>query len=186
MTNKISNKKKKKKKKKNIRVDKLTEQQKLFAQYYIKDHQFNGTQAAIAAGYSKKTAATQGARLLTRVHIQEYIQSLLRPARKKFDISIERVLQELTFIGFGNVQELFDENGNVKPIHKLSEDTARMLAGIEVEQLFRAGSPIAGGKNFKYKSNDKLKALELLGKYLKMFTENVKVSGGLKVIHDDI
>ncbi|MCK8373936.1 terminase small subunit, partial [Erwinia amylovora] len=48
-----------------------------FATKYTKD--FNATQAAIRAGYSKKTAHSQGSRLLKRVEVQD----LLRKATER-------------------------------------------------------------------------------------------------------
>lgn len=51
--------------------DGLTAQQRLFVAEYLKDN--NATQAAIRAGYSKKTANEQGARLLAKVSIAQAI-----------------------------------------------------------------------------------------------------------------
>ncbi len=45
----------------------LTHRQELFCQEFMRD--FNATQAAIRAGYSEKTAAQQGCRLLTNVKV---------------------------------------------------------------------------------------------------------------------
>ena len=52
----------------------ITNKQEGFCQEYIKDH--NGTQSAIRAGYSPKTANEQAARLLTKVSIKERIGQL--------------------------------------------------------------------------------------------------------------
>jgi len=53
----------------------LTPKQLRFCQEYIID--FNATQAVIRAGYSKKTAYSQGQRLLKNVEIQKkYERSL--------------------------------------------------------------------------------------------------------------
>lgn len=49
----------------------LTEKQKRFCDYYIEDP--NATQAAIRAGYSKKTARFIGNENLTKPNIQDYI-----------------------------------------------------------------------------------------------------------------
>jgi len=53
----------------------LTVKQRTFAVEYIKD--FNATQAAIRAGYSKKSAAVIGHENLTKPNIKEYLQELL-------------------------------------------------------------------------------------------------------------
>ena len=52
----------------------LTNKQKAFIAEYLID--FNATQAAIRAGYSEKTARSQGQRLLTNVDILELVQDV--------------------------------------------------------------------------------------------------------------
>ncbi len=53
--------------------DGLTDQQRLFVAEYLKDN--NATQAAIRAGYSKKTANEQGARLLAKLVLRRPLRS---------------------------------------------------------------------------------------------------------------
>ena len=55
-------------------MGKLSDKQKQFCIEYLKD--FNGTQAAIRAGYSKATSNEQASRLLINVNIKDYIKSL--------------------------------------------------------------------------------------------------------------
>jgi phage terminase small subunit len=57
---------------------KLSPKQKLFAQNYAKSK--NATQAAIDAGYSKKTAKSIGSENLTKPDIQEYLNELYSEA----------------------------------------------------------------------------------------------------------
>lgn len=57
---------------------KLSPKQKLFAQNYAKSK--NATQAAIDAGYSKKTAKSIGSENLTKPAIQEYLNELYSEA----------------------------------------------------------------------------------------------------------
>ena len=52
----------------------MNEKQRRFAEFYANNP--NATQAAMAAGYSERTARSQGQRLLTNVDIQEYIKEL--------------------------------------------------------------------------------------------------------------
>lgn len=71
----------------------LTPKQVMFCKEYIVD--LNGTQAAIRAGYSEKTAAEQSSRLLTNVRIQSYVQSLLNKRIKKVELTAEDVLLDI-------------------------------------------------------------------------------------------
>ena len=55
-------------------VKAMNEKQRRFAEYYAANP--NATEAARAAGYSERTARSQGQRLLTNDDIQEYIKEL--------------------------------------------------------------------------------------------------------------
>lgn len=76
-----------------IAVDKrtgLNEMQERFCQEFISD--WNGTQAAIRAGYSEKTASVQGSQLLTLLKIKKRINELSEPitARVVESVKIDR------------------------------------------------------------------------------------------------
>ena len=75
-----------------IKVSKLNnDRQEKFCQEYIVD--LNQTQAAIRAGYSKKTADVQASRLLTNVKIQARIQELMQKREQRTEITADKVLQ---------------------------------------------------------------------------------------------
>lgn len=74
----------------------LTDKQKLFCNEYIKD--LNGTQAAIRAGYSEKTACEQAARLLANVRVQNYLSEIMKSKNDKLIAEQDEVLQTLTMI----------------------------------------------------------------------------------------
>lgn len=105
------------------------DKQKLFAEEYIVD--FNATQAAIRAGYSKKTAYCIGSENLKKPVIQELISESIRDRIRRTHITQERVVLELASVAFADMAKQ-EESG---------------LAW-----------------------KDKLRALELLGKHLGMFT----------------
>ena len=66
---------------------KLTPKQQRFVDEYLVD--LNATQAAIRAGYSKKTAKEQAARLLTKANVQAELQKRRKKIEKKLEISQE-------------------------------------------------------------------------------------------------
>lgn len=79
---------------------KITDKQERFVQEYLID--LNATQAAIRAGYSKKTARQIGQQNLSKVVIQNLIQSYRSEQKKKFSVSFEdkqRMLLELAQYG---------------------------------------------------------------------------------------
>ena len=59
----------------------MTEKQRHFAEAYAKNP--NATAAAIAAGYSPKTAYSQGQRMLRNAEIKKFLESLLEPEHEK-------------------------------------------------------------------------------------------------------
>lgn len=82
----------------------LTAKQKTFVQEYLID--LNATQAAIRAGYSKKTAEQQASRLLSNVKVQEAVQVAMDKRAEKVEISAEQVLQRWIDIAFADPNEI--------------------------------------------------------------------------------
>lgn len=71
----------------------LTPKQQRFVQEYLQDH--NGTQAAIRAGYSDKTAKQQGSRLLAEPRIQAAVRAGQRKVAKKAEVTVDSLMAEL-------------------------------------------------------------------------------------------
>ena len=148
----------------------LTEKQKRFVEEYLID--LNATQAAIRAGYSAKTANEQGARLLVNVSIQKAISRAMTARSNRTNISQERVVNELAKIAFLNIADLIDQNGNMKS--NVSRDD---MAGIEWMRSRGIETENGYVKETEFRLTSKLKALELLGRHLGMFTDRVELSG---------
>ena len=83
----------------------LNNKQIMFAIEYTKD--FNATQAAIRAGYSKKSAYSQGHELLKKPEIDAYVRARISEAAMEAD----EVLFHLAAIARGDMQLLLDRNG---------------------------------------------------------------------------
>ena len=82
---------------------KLTEKQKKFADFYIKLG--NATHAAIEAGYSKRTARSQGQRLLTNVDIKNYIDERMAQLASERIMSAQEILERLSLIASAEITE---------------------------------------------------------------------------------
>lgn len=146
----------------------LTGKQDKFVTEYLKD--LNATQAAIRAGYSKKTARIIAAQNLSKVNIQAAIEAGQARRRHRMDVSVDSVVAELAKLGFydirkavewGNVPEM-DGDGEIQsypvklvPSDDVDDDTA---AAITEVSLTRDG--------VKVKLADKRAALESLLKHL--------------------
>lgn len=164
----------------------LTKKQELFVKEYLID--LNATQAAIRAGYSKKTAYAIGAENLKKPQIQEAISAVYKPVMEDLDITIERVLKELSCSAFLDIRELFDANGNMKAIKDLPEEVARSIGGIEHVTVGGKDDEASIQYTSKIRLIDKKGSLELLGKHLKMFADRVEHTGedGGPIKHENV
>jgi phage terminase small subunit len=171
---------------------KLTAKQQRFCDEYLID--LNATQAAIRAGYSEKTACEQGARLLANVKIQKYLQKRKTDRIERTEITQDMVLCELANIAFSNATDyaavvekdatIQCENGALMPLYDAEGNPVKyrtvepVLTADLTEKQKRALSVIKKGRDgFEIKPYDKIRALELLGKHLGMFTEKVELTG---------
>lgn len=144
-----------------MRSNTLTDKQLRFAEEYLID--LNATQAAIRAGYSKKTANEQGARLLAKVSITEYLTERKQQVNDKLQITYERTMQEYARLAFFDIRKIYDDNGALKEVKDLDDDTAAALAGIESVEL-NGPEGISLGTNKKVKTYDKKGALDSICK----------------------
>jgi len=159
----------------------LAPRQAQFVAEYLID--LNATRAAQRAGYSPKTAYSQGQRLLKNVEVQSAIQAAMDKRAEKLEITADRVLEEIAKLAFFDPRKFFEDDGSLKRIQDLDDDTAMSLAGMEVIELFEGSGEQkhAYGLMKKIKLADKLSALEKLGKHLKLFSD-MNASGQVEVI----
>ena len=153
----------------------LTPKQQRFVVEYRIDQ--NATQAAIRAGYSKKTASSQGERLLRHVEIAAAVGKQEATHLAKLEITAERVLQEIARLAFYDPRAFYHDDGSVKPMSALSADEAACLAQFDV---ILANIDAGDGKRdrmHRIKLADKLRALELLAKRFGLVKEQVEVTG---------
>ena len=87
-------------------MDKLTQRQEMFCREYLVD--LNGTQAAIRAGYSPKTANEQATRLLANVSVRSHVQKLMGDRVERVARSADDVLRDLHKIKEVNMRETDD------------------------------------------------------------------------------
>jgi len=148
----------------------LTPKQKRFCAEYLKD--LNATQAAIRAGYSKKTAKLTGHRMITNDNLQVEIQKLMKKRAERTKITQDRVLKELAYLGFSNIQDYVDASAKgfitFKDIEKIPEEKARAIEAIKTN--YKEG-------RIEFKLHSKTKTLEMIGRHLGMFTDKIEHSG---------
>lgn len=134
----------------------FTDKMELFCQEYLVD--LNATQAAIRAGYSMNTANVQGSQLLSKLSIKQRIGELAEKNAIAAGVTPALVLS--------TIKEAMDRcNQERIPV---------MQGGKQVTIVDEEGNeqPV-----FKFDSNGVYKGAELLGKYLKLFTDRTEISG---------
>ncbi len=153
----------------------LNERQAAFVREYLVD--FNATQAAIRAGYSEKTAGSQGERLLRNAEIQKAIDAGKASVCKRNEVTVDRIVQELERIAFGDLKNSVKWDGNKTVIcasDELSPDVSATIASIEEDER---DTPHGTHRKVKVKHWDKLRALELLARYKGMLVDRKEISG---------
>lgn len=128
---------------------KMTAKQKLFCDEYLVD--LNSTQAAIRAGYSKKTAGRIGTENVQKPVIKEYIAQRMAEKESKLIAKQDEVLQYLTSVMRG------ESRSSVVVVENVGD---YMSEAREMEK-----SP---------DEKERLKAAELLGKRYGLYTDRVE------------
>jgi phage terminase small subunit len=152
-----------------------------FIKEFLKDR--NATRAAIAAGYSEKGASVRGAQLLADSKVRAEIEAQNSKINAKCDITVERVKMELARLAFFDPLEYWNQDGTAKPLHEISEDARRAIAGLEVAELFSGSGDERNLSGYikKFKLADKGANLERLGRHLQMFPTKVEITGNIEI-----
>lgn len=113
---------------------KLTAKQQRFCDEYLID--LNATQACIRAGYSEKTAYSQGQRMLKKVEVQNYIEERMKEKENSLIATQDEVLQYLTSVLRGeSVSEIVVVEGigegcsEARTMDKRPDEKERLKAG---------------------------------------------------------
>ncbi|MEJ8547180.1 terminase small subunit [Brevibacillus borstelensis] len=162
----------------------LTEKQRLFVLEYLRD--FNATRAAMAVGYSKKTAYAIGWENLRKPQIQAEIKRQKEAMADDLGVSVQRIIAEYMKIAFADISEYVEFGQQDVPM--FTEEGAPILDPKTGEHMtykrnfvaFRSSEEVDGtlisevkqGKDgVSVKLHDKIKALAALEKYLGFMTE---------------
>jgi phage terminase small subunit len=173
----------------------LSEQELQFCINYLDPKfGFNATQAAIAAGYSPKTAAQQASRLLTRVKVRNWLTERVEKRIASADSKAEKVIQELERRAYFDPGEVMsvksvaitvepdedDEEWDGSPLdqptthitdvrfvdwEKLTPEQRRHFAGVKVDAK--------GNLSVRFRDSDS--ALQALAKHHGLLRERVEL-----------
>ena len=137
----------------------LNLQQKTFCELYVSQPlDERAIDAAKKAGYAEKSIVTTTSVLLKRPDIQTYISELRVAARLRSDITLDRIIDEYAKVAFFDIRTIYDERGNMKPVHELDDIAAAAIASIEVER----DNVLTWTDTVRIRTRDKLQALDRL------------------------
>ncbi|MCM3141672.1 terminase small subunit [Brevibacillus sp. MER 51] len=166
----------------------LTEKQRLFVFEYLRD--FNATRAAMAVGYSKKTAYSIGWENLRKPQIQAEIKRQKDAMVDDLGVGVQRVIAEYMKIAFADItdllefgqkeEQLFNEEGKPIPDPVTGEPLTYKRNFVSFKNSDEIDGTVVGevkqGKDgVSIKLHDKMKALEKLEKYVGFMTEEQRL-----------
>ena len=124
------------------------------------------------AGYSKKSAYSQGQRLLKNVGVQQALSKAQANRATRLEVSADRVALEIARIGFATIDEIaaFGPNGlKLTPSEHLSGDALASIAEVVETNSISDAGPYCS--SLRVKMHPKIPALALLAKHLGFATE---------------
>jgi phage terminase small subunit len=150
----------------------LNARQQLFCEKFI-ELGFNGYQAALQAGYSQKNAGVSANALLNNPKVSDYIKQRKQQLLEEVGVNQFRILKELANIAFADIRNYYTEAGALKRPSELSAEAAAALICVDVFEMFDTeGNKVGETKRTRF--HDKMRALEMLGRYLGMFEKDNK------------
>lgn len=160
-------------------MQELNNNQIMFCQKYV-ELGMNGTQAYLSVYKNCKkeeTAMTNASRLLRNAKVKEYIEELQSKVEEKAIVNIEDIVKELTAIAFADrtkISMMEKKTMKLESGERIDyEDVVFALTDTLDENTKKVIAGYKKGKNgISVETYDKLKALELLGKYMGMFKDD--------------
>lgn len=144
-----------------FKKDELTPKQRIFCEEYLID--WNGTRAAIAAGYSKKTAQAIAAENLTKPLICDYLEEIQKDLKKLAGVSALRNMQELKKMAYSNLHNYHTDWMTIEAWDNVSIDDKAAIS-----EFHSTTTEFNGVKKtvVKFKLHDKKAALDSLNKMM--------------------
>lgn len=146
-------------------MPKLTKKEQLFCREYLKD--FNASQAFVRAGYSKNGARQSAAQLFEKPAIRAEVKRLVNDVMERAEIDAVEVLSTIKQMALVDPIDVCDEFGNLRPMSLIPKPARQCISSIRSTQY---GTSV--------KLEGRLKALDMLGKYLQLWQDGVNFSVG--------
>lgn len=124
----------------------------------------NATASAKKAGYSDKTAYSQGQRLLKNVEVQDYIKQLRKEYADTHEVEKDTIINELKKIAFSNPMSCYNFTSGIPEVDvsNVTPDEASTIQSIQVD-----------GDKVRIQFHNKINALEKLAKISGLLDDKV-------------
>ena len=160
----------------------LNPKQQLFVERYLVH--LNASKAAEEAGYSKKTARSQGQRLLTNDDIQEEIMSGRKKMTQRNELDQDWVVKRLMKIGDSRMSKVaYETGGTLQLINDMEEN---QLDCIDTYSYSSSSNEHGNSESVRWKIKDPVKSLELLGRLIGMWNDKQADTGADKEASETI
>lgn len=139
------------------------------------ENRFNGTQAAIAIGYSKNGAGARASALLTNSKVQEYLAIELEKIREAQNLTIQSMYEEWRRIAYSNMDDYSYEGDEGETVIKLPHGNRVLMAAvkkirtIETSKMTDDGETEILTRRVEMELHDKVGAMEKLSRLFNMF-----------------
>ena len=166
-------------------VDKYAKMRSKAVDYFMRG--LTKKAALLRAGYSESVASTDAKSVFDRDDVQEEIARRQVNLAKKANVDANWIVERLMSIADANLGDLIviDDEGRASvDMALLTPDMRRALGEFTVDEYTKGRGPNAVPvTKMKIKTVDKLRALEMLGKHLNLFTDTIKIEGDADLIN---
>ena len=154
-------------------MKKLNQRRARFIAEYLVDP--NAAKAARLAGYSPHSASQTGRGLLRKPDVKAAIEAQTAEVFDRLEVKAEQVVREAMRVAFADLSRLFDADGKPLPLGEIDAET---LSALDITMSYdKHGNHTAT----HLRRLDKMAALLMLGKHLKVFTDRVEVANGREI-----
>jgi len=149
----------------------LSAKESRFVDEYLID--LNATQAAIRAGFSKRSADVIASRLVRKPQVSEAIKNGIAERSKKTNITAEKVLVELAVVGFSSIENYVVADCRVLLAEGAPESAMRALSSVKTKTYVDDKGNTT--TDVEYKLWPKVEALQLVARHLGMLVDKLQV-----------
>lgn len=148
----------------------LTDKQEAFCVAYVSH--FNAAKAAVSAGYAVKHVDSQAAQLLSNPKVKARVSQLMQQFADDHEVLKHRIIKQLTAMAFSDITDFVEVTDEVGTRFKNWEELPREVRSCIAE----VNETVSHGENGMSRSQrlklvDKMKAIELLGRHLSLFSD---------------